>query len=53
MKICCFTGHRDIEPQHLHELLCLLKEEIARLAEEGVTVFRNGGAIGFDTVSAL
>lgn len=53
MKTCCFTGHRDVDPHHLHELLCLLKEEIARLAEEGVTVFRNGGAIGFDTVSAL
>ena len=53
MKTCCFTGHRHIERDHLGRLPSLLEQEILRLLSEGVTVFRNGGAIGFDTVAAL
>lgn len=53
MKTCCFTGHRHIEARHMLHLPSLLEQEILRLMEEGVRVFRNGGAIGFDMLSAL
>ena len=53
MKTCCFTGHRQISRDHLNRLPALLENEILQLLEAGVTVFRNGGAIGFDTVAAL
>lgn len=54
MKICCFTGHRVIRLNHLRRLPALLEAELVSLIEkEGVTVFRNGGAIGFDTIAAL
>lgn len=53
MRICCFTGHRHIERNHLNRLPALLEQEILQLLEQNVTVFRNGGAIGFDTVAAL
>lgn len=53
MKICCFTGHRHIAPAHLNLLPSVLEQEILQLMEGGVRVFRNGGAIGFDSLSAL
>jgi len=53
MKTCCFTGHRQISRDHLNRLPALLENEILQLLRAGVTVFRNGGAIGFDTVAAL
>lgn len=53
MNICCFTGHRHIDRDHLNRLPALLETEILQLMDAGVTVFRNGGAIGFDTVAAL
>ena len=53
MKTCCFTGHRHIHPHHLTHLPRLLEAEIEQLRAQGVTVFRNGGAIGFDTIAAL
>lgn len=53
-KICCFTGHRYIRPDHMERLYSLLDETIETLyRKEGVRVFRAGGAIGFDTVAAL
>lgn len=51
--ICCFTGHRDIQYRELSLLNPLLEKTIRSLASEGVTCFRAGGAIGFDTVAAL
>ena len=53
MKICCFTGHRHIEADHMRYLPSLVEQEILRLIESRVRVFRNGGAIGFDTLAAL
>lgn len=53
MKTCCFTGHRHIPTRHLSQLPAALETEILSLLENGVTTFRNGGAIGFDTVAAL
>ncbi len=52
-KICCFTGHRRIADGHIIRLPQLIDEELERLIGEGFTVFRAGGALGFDTLAAL
>ena len=51
--ICCFTGHRLISDEHILKLPELLDREIERLIVGGVTVFRGGGALGFDTLAEL
>jgi len=51
--ICCFTGHREIAAEHANTLLETLDEVIAELVKEGISVFRAGGAIGFDMLAAL
>ena len=52
-RTVCFTGHRQIDAQHMMALPALLKAEIAKQIEAGATHFRAGGAIGFDTLAAL
>ncbi|MBO5270630.1 MAG: DUF1273 family protein [Clostridia bacterium] len=52
-KTCCFTGHRAIPSEHLDILIRALDETIRTLYEKGVTEFRAGGALGFDTIAAL
>ena len=52
-KTVCFTGHRQINAQHMMALPALLKAEIAKQAKAGAVHFRAGGAIGFDTLAAL
>lgn len=52
-KIVCFTGHRHIpdgECPRLYEILRAVTEE---QIHRGATVFRTGGALGFDTQAAL
>lgn len=51
--VCCFTGHRHIPLAHRKLLPSLLGQMIETLIKRGVTVFRTGGAMGFDTVVAL
>lgn len=51
--ICCFTGHREILPEHADRLAGVVDNVLETLIKNGVTVFRAGGAIGFDTVVAL
>lgn len=51
--ICCFTGHRNIFPEHTEKMPELLDGILEMLIDRGVTVFRAGGAVGFDTVAAL
>ena len=51
--ICCFTGHRNIPDGHIMKLPGLLDSELERLIVGGVTVFRGGGALGFDTLAEL
>lgn len=53
VQSCSFTGHRQIEPQHLKKLPELLSRGIEYLYGEGVRTFYSGGAIGFDTVCAF
>ncbi|MDR1674217.1 MAG: DUF1273 domain-containing protein [Oscillospiraceae bacterium] len=48
---CCFTGHRKLEnPAVIQEIT---KREVIDLIKRGVTDYFAGGAVGFDTLSAL
>lgn len=49
---CCFTGHRRIPEQDGLWVRRRLREKILALAEEGMTTFLAGGALGFDTMAA-
>ena len=51
--ICCFTGHRSIPPEYMKELPYILDYQIEKLIVCGVTTFRGGGAVGFDTLAEL
>ena len=52
LSVCCFTGHRRIEPMHRAKLPGLLRRQIITLVSENVTTFATGGAKGFDTLAA-
>ena len=52
-KVCCFTGHRKIEEKYVFTLNETLKRRLEELVEAGYTVFKAGGAVGFDTMVAL
>ena len=51
-NIVCFTGHRTIKGAALRELPERLEEALIELIQSGYTVFRAGGALGFDTMVA-
>ncbi len=51
--ICCFTGHRKLDGGTMPALSELLDGVLDRLIAAGVTTFRTGGAVGFDTLAAL
>lgn len=51
-RSCCFTGHRRISMQDGLWIRRRLREEIARMAGEGIHTFLAGGALGFDTMAA-
>ncbi len=53
MTTCCFTGHRTVHESVREQILPVLTDKIEELINEGVAVFINGGALGFDTLSAL
>ena len=53
MNSCCFTGHRNIDGSVREQIIPILTDKIEQLINEGVAVFINGGALGFDTLSAL
>ena len=52
-KICCFTGHRDIDESLLPHFNEVLRPLLQKLIEGGVTTFRAGGALGFDSLAAM
>ena len=53
-KICCFTGSRDLRGLSSSKICKKLEDLLVDLIEnEGYTVFRAGGALGFDTLAAL
>lgn len=51
--VCCFTGHRTIRTEHMRALPDVLDRVLEGLIGRNMTVFRTGGAIGFDTLAAL
>ena len=53
IRVVCFTGHRSIPGEDAERLTELLEDTIVELCERGATVFRAGGAMGFDTMAAL
>lgn len=53
IQTVCFTGHRNISRGDALRLPVYLEEVILELMARGATVFRAGGAVGFDTVAAL
>ena len=53
IRVVCFTGHRVIEDGDAERIPGLLENVIEELCERGATVFRAGGATGFDTMAAL
>ncbi|MBQ9086705.1 MAG: DUF1273 family protein [Clostridia bacterium] len=50
---CCFTGHRRIPYPHRALLPKLIDGMLDTLISRQVTIFRTGGAMGFDTMVAL
>ncbi len=53
MISCCFTGHRSLTDDACAKILPVLTAKVEQLINEGVAVFINGGALGFDTIAAL
>lgn len=51
-KICCFTGHRSIADNDRAAVTAALRTLLPDLIRDGVTVFRTGGALGFDALAA-
>ena len=49
---CCFTGHREIAPQHLGRIPKALDGILRALIAQGYHTFASGGALGFDTMAA-
>jgi len=49
---CCFTGHRQFYNKTPHEMRLLANRAIEDLIRAGVTIFKAGGALGFDTICA-
>jgi len=52
-KTCCFTGHRNIPQNGFPNIKKHLKNEIKNLINQGIKFFGSGGALGFDTLSAI
>ena len=52
-KTVCFTGHRTIPESDFEALNRALRLEIQKQIKNGATVFRTGGARGFDTMAEL
>ena len=52
---CCLTGHRSLpsDPDRLAELRQNLRRLICDLAQQDITTFYTGGALGFDTMAAM
>lgn len=52
-KTVCFSGHRQIPDHVIPTLHTLLLQAVEKQIQDGATIFRAGGAVGFDTIAAL
>lgn len=51
-RTCCFTGHRNLPPHQIEQIIKRLNDEIENLIHQGVTEFISGGVLGFDQIAA-
>ena len=51
-KVCAFSGHRIIKPEHRNGISSLIGRAIGYAYSRGCRVFISGGALGFDTLAA-
>lgn len=52
-KTCCFTGHRNIPSREYQKIFDKTEKTVENLIRKGYLYFGVGGALGFDTISAL
>jgi uncharacterized phage-like protein YoqJ len=52
-KTCCFTGHRNISAEEYDKISTITEKIVESFIKEGYRYFGAGGALGFDTISAL
>lgn len=52
-RTCCFTGHRCIPLEDYNAVINRTAEMVEKLVKEGYLYFGAGGALGYDTISAL
>ena len=52
-KTCCFTGHWNIPKDQIPILTEKVTATIQMLAAQGIVYYGAGGALGFDTISAM
>ena len=50
---CCFTGHRSIPTDQYQRIFDLTEIVVENFINKGYRYFCTGGALGFDTLSAL
>lgn len=51
-KVCAFSGHRAIKPEHRSRISNFLERAIKYAYSRGCRSFISGGALGFDTLAA-
>lgn len=52
-KTCCFTGHRNISAEEYNKISTITEKIVESFIKKGYLYFGAGGALGFDTISAL
>ena len=50
---CFISGHRDLPPELVHDIIRFTGEQILRVTERGVRNYYAGGAVGFDMIASL
>ncbi len=51
-KVCAFSGHRIIKPEHRSRISGLIQRAVNYAYARGCRSFLSGGALGFDTLAA-
>lgn len=52
MRVCSFTGHRQIKKEHEADLPALIHRAVEYAYSKGCRIYLAGGALGFDTYAA-
>ncbi len=52
MRVCSFTGHRQIKKEHEADLPALIYRSVEYAYSKGCRTYLAGGALGFDTYAA-